>query len=373
MSASKHITVERELDNAEPIGTYTMILRDRNQNIVKQGTYPIHSIVQQYWEVLYNTANAVLTKSLRGVNGTTSQVLQMLNMRGCNLQSGFNDSRGIVVGTSSTAVQFNNLGLGGFIRTGSSANQLTYGLTDVTYDAATGKVTLTQTFTNDAVSTEPTINEVGIACFQSGSDNPIMIVRDVPGSSYAMLLDAVLTVSYEFQLPFGCQNHAMLFARHQIARNISNLELYDSGGTLVSNATYASTAGAMGFVSGIGDDTRGIIIGNSSAAETFNTFAIGTKIPHGTNTGDLFHYESTISTLEIENVTTNTTSFYLSRVFLNKTASSIDINEIGLSSNIAIGTTNNSYLFDRRVLPSPISVASNESVTITWRYKYTFS
>jgi hypothetical protein len=369
---SKHIAVERTLDNANPIGRYTMTLRDRNHNIIQEGTYPIHSAIFQYWKILYNTIRSSGFNSYTQIGGVGTTSLNHLLITGAGT-GGSTDARGIVVGTSSSAVQLTNVGLGGFIKNGSGANELTYNATVFTYDSATGRITLTNTFTNNAVSTEPTINEVGIAVEDTQTEDGLcLIVRDVPGSSYVVLKDAVLTVSYEFEFPFGLQNHAMLFAKHQIARNTANIGLYASNGSLVTASTFGTADGAFGFVGSIGADTRGIIVGTDATAGGFNTFVLGDKIVHGANTGELFHYESTISSFEVNN-TLNSTGFYLSRVFKNKNTTTVTIREVGLSSNLAIGATNNTYLFDRRVLGSAVSVDPDESVTITWAYKYQFT
>jgi hypothetical protein len=369
---SKRVHIANTLDNANPIGRYTMTLRDRNQNIIQEGTYPIHSAIRQYWQVLYNTIRSSGSDIYTTILGSGTTFLEHMRITGAGT-GGSADARGIVVGTSSAAVELGNLGLGGFIRNGSAANELTYSPTVFTYDSASGRITLTNTFTNNAVSTEPTVNEVGIAVEDSSAEDGLcLIIRDVPGSSYAMLLGAVLTVSYEFEFPFGLQNHAMLFAKHQIARNTVNIELYDNNGSLVTASTYGTATGAFGFVGDVGADKRGIIVGTDATAGGFNTFALGAQVIHGSNAGDLFHYDSTISTFEWDN-TLNNAAFYLSRVFKNKGGSAVTVREVGLSSNLVVGATNNQYLFDRRVLGSAVTVDPDESLTITWAYKYTFT
>lgn len=365
---SKRIHIESTLDNtAQVYGTYTMTLRDRNGNILKQGEYPIRSVVNQYWSIIYHTLSTLEAKTYTGANGGFSTITHLLSDAGGNASQ----VMGILVGTSSSGVQYSDNTLGGYIAHGVGANQLSFGDSVVTYDASSGRATITRTFTNDNASTEPTVNEVCIGI--SNGAVGVTSVRDVPGSSYAMLYLSELTVSYEIQFPFGCQNFSMLFARHMMARNGTNFELYDSSGTLVSNASYAYGTGAFGFVGRVGEAHRGIAVGNSSAAEAFNTFALGTSIPHGTNAGDLFYHDCTNSSLEVETSSANVSAFYFSRAFINKSGSSVTINEVGLLSNATIGDTNNVYLFDRRVLSTPISVASDDFVTITWAYKYTFS
>lgn len=368
----KHIDVSREIANERPYGTYTMTLRDANGNITKQGTYQVHSLIYQGWQIWYDTMRALGFQSYFRMGATTgTSSLSHLLIRGAGT-GGSNDARGIVVGTDSTPVTLGDLRLGGFIYNGSSTGELTYSATVIGYDAATGKITLSQTFTNNTAG-DIDVNEVGIAVEDTNAEfGLVLMIRDVPGSTYAVLPTAVLTVSYELQFPFGTQNFAMMFARHQIARNTTPLELYNATGDLVSSATFGSGAGAFGFVTSIGDDTRGIIVGNGTGAEAFNTFALDTAIPHGTNAGELFHYDSTVSTFDWDNLD-NLAVFYISRAFKNKSGAAVNIAEVGLASNATIGATNYSYLFDRRVLASEIAVNDNETVTVTWAFRYNFT
>lgn len=368
----KHIDVTRELANEKPYGHYTMTLRDRNGNIIKQGTYQVHSLIYQHWALLRNTMRSSGFDSYTSISNEGSFPVTHLTMRGGGT-GGSTDARGIVVGTSNATVQLGNTGLGGFIRNGTAANELNYSPTIITYDPATGRITLSVEFVNDNATTDPTVNEVGIAVQDTAAETTLVVlVRDVPGSSYVVLFGATLTVSYELTWPFGCQNFAMLFARHQIARNTTNLELYNATGTLVTASTYGTASGAFGFVGGVGESTRGIIVGTGVGAEAFNTYALGTQIEHGEGAGELFHYGSTISSFDWD-ATDNMAYFSLSRAYKNKSGGSITINEVGLSSNATIGATNFTYLFDRRVLGSAITVADDESVTVTWAYKYNFT
>src|SRR5690606_39059279 len=109
----------------------------------------------------------------------------------------------------------------------------------------------------------------------------------------------------------------MLFARHQIARNTTPLELYNATGTLVSDSSYGSADGAFGFTADLADTTRGIIVGDGNASDAFNTFALDSQIAHGTNAGELFHYDSTVSSFDWDNAD-NLAVFYISRAFKNK-------------------------------------------------------
>jgi hypothetical protein len=367
---SLNVVIDSRLGNEMPVGTYTMTLRDKNGNITKQGTYPIHSAIHQYWQFLWNTVRSQSSAVYQRVNGGTF-TLQHLNARA----GGADGAMGIVVGTSNDAVNIGQTTLGGYIRNGTVAGELSYETVVVGYDADTGIATLTRQFTNNNATVDPTVNEVGVCLGTSTTQeiDGLVIIRDVPGSSYVVLFESTLTVSYQIQLPFGCKNHGALFMRHQIARNTTTIELFDSNGTSVNSSSFATGTGAFGFVANLEDDTRGIIVGNGNAVEEFNTFALDSKIVNGTNLGELHYFESTISGFEWSNTVSDTARFYLSRPFRNRSGGAVTIREVGLSSNFTIGATNNTYLFDRRVLASPISVSDGEIITITWAYKYDFT
>jgi hypothetical protein len=367
---SKRIDISSQLDNEKVYAHYTMVLRDRHGNIIKKGRYEVHSAIRQYWQMVYNVASSSGSNNYLNILGNTESITNLQLRAG---GSG-NGTMGITVGTSSTAVSFNQTSLISRITNGTSPNQLGQAAMSVGYDPATGIATLSRTFINLNNTTDPTVNEVGMCLATSeATASGIVAIRDVPGSSYVVLFEAELTVTYEFQMPFGCQNLSMLLAKNLMARNNTNFELYNAAGTLVSSATVSTGAGAFGFVGGVGATARGIVVGEGDTATTFNTFEMEDQITHGGSSGELFHWDSSISSYEQETSTTNTGRFFLARAFTNKGGSSVTIKEVGLVSNATIGATNNTYLFERRVLGSPITVAPDETVTITWAYTYQFT
>lgn len=369
---SKRLHIDSTLDgNAKVYGMLKMALHDKEGNLLQSHEQPVESFINQYWLALWRLFTGDVGATYTSINNANTT----LNFWTADGGGALNAYNGIVVGTSNAAVTLADVRLGGQIFTGNLANRLQYNVHDMTYNEADGTVTIRRTFTNNNATTDPTVQEAGI-CIATGNDTSaisVLVIRDVVGSSYVVLFGATLTVEYSLKWPFGTQNYAKLFARQTIARNTNDIEVYNATGTLITGSSFGSSDGVFALVSGLGSTTRGIVAGSGSGAEAFNTFAMGSQIGHGSNSGQLFYYDSTISSYELSTSGTNVAAFYLSRVIGNKSGSNVNIAEIGLVSNIAIGATNFTYLFDRRVMSPEIEVSNGETVTVTWGFKYNFT
>jgi len=105
--------------------------------------------------------------------------------------------------------------------------------------------------------------------------------------------------------------------------------IYDTGGT-----SRAVTPGSYGYsnVTGdlyqgiVGDTTRGVVVGSGSGAPSFSNYALGSKIAHGTGTGQLYYYQSTIIAYY---VTSTKYQYVWERQIANKSGADITVNEMG--------------------------------------------
>jgi hypothetical protein len=368
-----HINITSSLDNAKvQYGTLRLTLRDRNGNIVKDKEQPVESYIRQYW-VLHRAIHAGLNNSfllpLSGSGRTFDQPL------GYDAGGNANSYNSIVVGSNSAGVIYDNTRLGTLVLHGNTSGRLAASAPIMGYNEATGQVTISRTFTNNFNGVDVDVNEVGVAI---GIDNVtstggevMLAIRDVTGSTFTVLYLATLTVSYTLDVPFGTANYAMLFGRHCIGRDNNEMRLYNNAGNIVNSATWSDGTDSMSFVSGVGHSWRGIVVGSNNDAYAFNTFGMSNQVAHGSNVGELFYYDSAISSLEQVTTTTNQSTWYLTRTFKNKSNTAVTIREIGLVSNVAIGATNNTYLFDRRVV-SDTSVNANGILTVNWKFNYDF-
>jgi hypothetical protein len=369
----KRITIDSTLDNAKiRYGTLTLTLRDRNGNIIQRTDQPVESYIRQYWALHYaihGGRNDTFLLPLSGSGRTFDQPL------GYDAGGSANAYNSIVVGSGNNMVTYNDTTLQTLILHGNTTGRLAASAPVMGYNDATGQVTISREFTNNFNGTDPSVNEVGVAIgianVTTTGGEVMLAIRDLTIGTIVVLFESTLTVQYTLELPFGTSNYGRLFNRHCIGRDDNELALYDSNGTLVNSATWSDAPTAMSFVSLVGNDDRGIVIGMASNATTFNTYALHDPIAHGNSTNEAFYYDSAITTREQVTSTSNLTAWYLTRTFINKNTSPFTVREIGLVSNYAIGATNNTYLFDRRVV-SDTTLDTNESLTVNWLFRYNF-
>jgi hypothetical protein len=121
-----------------------------------------------------------------------------------------------------------------------------------------------------------------------------------------------------------------------------------------------------------GNDTYGIQVGSSDAVFSKDNYSLGSKISHGTGSGQLLYGASTFETV----TDTDTSSYFrITRVFTNNSGASVTVKELGIvimHSVLADSTTYTYYfLILRDVLTSPSSVP--DGATLTVRYKMQIS
>jgi len=113
-------------------------------------------------------------------------------------------------------------------------------------------------------------------------------------------------------------------------------------------------------------------VGGSDAVFSKNDYSLGSKISHGTGSGQLLYGASTFETV----TDTDTTSYFrITRVFTNNSGASVTVKEIGIVIMHSIVSDSTSYtayfLIVRDVLTSPSSVP--DGATLTVRYKIQIS
>jgi hypothetical protein len=355
--------------NKGSYGTVKIVHRDQYGNIKNEYNQKIDSYIQQVWDKWFEAVfdGDVNSFSYTAISGGSVSSSQFMNWKA---DGGINEVRGIMAGTNATAVSFSNVNLLGRIGFGTSSNQLSASVVTVDYNNETGIGSINRIFTNNNSTTSPTVGELGVAF--GGvltSTNNMLGIRDVLDTPIQLFWKDTLEVTYTLEFTGGNINWNMLFGKHFFARNQSNvITFYDTSGTL-TNGTYVPTTYYPRFTAPIGKDNGGIVVGSNSNTETFNTTALYGKISNGKNTGELIYGDSLISY-------TNTVSngFYeyeLSRYFKNETNSNITISEVGLESNVTIGSSDTNVLFARRNI-TPITIPPDEIRQIKWTIRYDF-
>lgn len=287
---------------------------------------------------------------------------------------GANAYNSIIVGTGATAVAYANTALATQILHGDSTNELAAASPTMSYDSATGELTITRVFTNNGTVAGIAVTECGIRVNSGSSTDStggLLIVRDLLLSTLTVMQTETITVEYTILLPYGANNYHRLFTQHLIGRTNDNMVLINQSGTTVEGA-FGSSDIALNFVTETMTNNRGIVLGTGSTAAAFADVTMATPIAHGTGAGQLVYSQSSNTTVTSNTTTSNFSQWYLIRYFENRSGSNINVNEIGLVSNATINSTNQVYLFDRRVLPSPVEVADNTIVTAIWKFRYDF-
>jgi hypothetical protein len=119
-----------------------------------------------------------------------------------------------------------------------------------------------------------------------------------------------------------------------------------------------------------GDVGQGIVVGSSDTANTLTTYALGSKIGHGTGSGQLVYSAMTIE--DITNPSGNILQFRLTRVFTNNSGADITVREMGLLAKIIdSGGNARSFLLARDVLSSAITIPDGYSLTLRYIIKIT--
>lgn len=116
------------------------------------------------------------------------------------------------------------------------------------------------------------------------------------------------------------------------------------------------------------NDSYGIVVGTGTTAVSANDYNLVSKIPHGTEDGQL-SYDLT----EVLNysVADPDVTFDVRRIFTNH-AASIDVWELGIIAQINLANASNAYfLLVRDVLPSADTVPSLYNYTVTYTFKTT--
>lgn len=367
--------VRTEIDTQKvEYGRVKATVRDKHGNIIQHVDQKVDSLVTNFWKTIYNIHSEFAGNFtyVPMAGGTVSLIPRQLNSDG-QLES----FAGIVVGSSATAVTYGQTAMGTLITQGVGTGQLSAEETSNYYDPVTNTVEIVRTFVNaDTNAADLTVRECGIAFTQGGgavaTTAACLYCRDVFDSELVIPFEGVLTVVYTIQFVGGNANYTRILnalgfrGREQNATQLTNI--YNTTGTSFSGAP--TSAEAYGFLAIAGDDNNGLVVGTSNSTPTgLETWNLESKVSHGTGAGQLFYYQSTISSFE-ENTATNSCRWYLNRVVQNRSGGTITVNEIGLFCNITLGT-NAVFMVDRK-FPDEGGVAITNSAfaTLSWEFCY---
>jgi hypothetical protein len=120
----------------------------------------------------------------------------------------------------------------------------------------------------------------------------------------------------------------------------------------------------------VGDVSQGIVVGSSDVANDINTYALGSKISHGTESGQLVYNAMTFE--DVVNPSGTILQFRMTRVFTNNSGADVTVKEMGLLARILSSNVGaKSLLLARDVLSTPITIPDGYSLTLRYIVKIT--
>ncbi|GAI76556.1 unnamed protein product, partial [marine sediment metagenome] len=149
------------------------------------------------------------------------------------------------------------------------------------------------------------------------------------------------------------------------AKNTSGVVEYGANTIVIGGEADGTSCGYRGPAA---DDTKGILVGSGTDAESFEDYFLQTQIEEGTGAGQLNHILSEEhSTSYADTTLTNT----LIRYFNNNSGGSIDVNEVALVWYTTVPEAGN-YLASRDKLGSTITVPNTGQLKVTYTVQLTY-
>lgn len=165
--------------------------------------------------------------------------------------------------------------------------------------------------------------------------------------------------------------------RHNASVGNGNVSINTESGSAVTYphhqyAQYYTYNLNLSTLGDAGDVTQGIIVGAGDTPNSLTTYALASKIGHGTSSGQLLYGAESIE--DVINPSGMDLSFRITRVFTNNSGASVTVKELGiLVKKINSGAASCSFLIVRDVLPSPSSIPDGATMTVRYTVKITVS
>ncbi len=159
------------------------------------------------------------------------------------------------------------------------------------------------------------------------------------------------------------------------------LSVKDTGGTvrygtrpmvLQYNVSCDATSATVGILTPAAQDTKGIVVGSGTGAESFESYGLETLIAHGNGTGQLAYSASESHSIAYVAETKVLTDTQI-RYFNNNSGDDIEVNEIGIVTGIVVGGTGKLVLVSRDKLSSTVTVPDTGQLKVTYEISLTYS
>jgi len=187
------------------------------------------------------------------------------------------------------------------------------------------------------------------------------LVREVEGESHSLLANFIHWLRAWARNRRGCGSDSM----------VSDEPLVEVGGSTVyvhnTISRYASEFTAFGSFDNCAES--GIVVGSGTTPPTPSDYSLESQIPHGTGAGQLDYEQDEFGDVQISG---NTISFEMRRMFINRTGNTITVAEIGIIMyTIDTSNTRRRVLIARDVLDTPVEVPGYGSICVTYTFYVT--
>lgn len=156
------------------------------------------------------------------------------------------------------------------------------------------------------------------------------------------------------------------------------LSLKDTGGDVRYSATRPihyednaldSAACAQGIIAPAANDDYSILVGSGISAESFDDYALETKIVEGSGAGQLNHVQSEGHSISYAALTLKDE---LVRYLNNNSGGNVDVNEVALAVSIAVYNTDYNVVISRDHLASTVTVPDTGQLKVTYTVQLTY-
>jgi hypothetical protein len=365
----------------EQYGSIVATVYDKNGNIKQVVEQAVDSFNRQIWRSFFTWSSG----GQNGVNANfpiteldnTSASSGVFNVGYVDGQLGI-DYAGIVVGSGTSQTSYNTVLMDSIIDYSNtpSSGTLQPQETTIEYYDDQRKAIITRSFINITSGSTVTINEVGIAkgtSLPSTKTNARLVVRDLLQSTLTVGFEDVLTVQYQLTISSGTYNYSNIFIKSNFGTNRSNAAILMTNhtGSLVNvalsffSSIIANGEDSSGLITNTGNVNQSLVFGTSNTAFALTQIDLVSGINHGNGAGQLFYHPSNYTNM-VENSTTNSMSFKITRAVENRSGSNISISEVGMFKS---GSTSK-FLLDRKVLSNAVTITNGNIVTFQWEFCY---
>lgn len=339
----------------QPYGEITLKAIRKDGTVRNQRTVPMHSLVRNYWDIIWYGFNAQSGFDIPRWNGTNEFWRFGYGAR-INMVAGA-DYRGIAVGSSNTALAFDDIKPNTLIPHGTGVGELKYQSGNVTLENDDKRVALTRTFDNQSGG-QVDVWELALSV-QDGSDsdtastNPVMLARDVLDSAFTVLDTEILSVDYSFEIVGGVRNSKIMAGSFTLGQNGSLTYYHIGGGTTSKDAQDMFRAEPWAYK---GNDPRqGVSLGTGDTAVTQNDTDLESFVP-------LSSIDKRTQNLSRNvDVGAGTYEIIVEGDVENISGSDITIREMGL---YFLDFSDNPFMVNRFVLPSPTDLVDGTVRTV---------